>query len=158
MPEGHVSHRNAARFDAALAGRALVRVEAPEPRLHAQRIPERLDGDRVAGAEAVGKHHLLRFESGRVLHSHLMMSGVWRLARAARTPARGGLFLALWTEDHVASLYRCPQVTLLEPGAPLPPGLTAHRAGPARRGGRPRARRPPTPSPAWSPRARSARP
>ena len=128
MPEGHVSHRNAARFDAALAGRALVRVEAPEPRLHAQRIPERLDGDRITGAEAVGKHHLLRFESGRVLHSHLMMSGVWRLARATRAPARGGLFLALWTEDHVASLYRCPQVTLLEPGAPLPPGLT--RTGP----------------------------
>ena len=124
MPEGHVSHRNAARFEAALAGHALVRVEAPEPRLAAQRLPERLAGDAVIGAEAVGKHHLLRFASGRVLHSHLMMSGVWRLARAGRPPAPGGLFLALWTDGHVASLYRCPQVRLLEPGEPLPRGLT----------------------------------
>lgn len=124
MPEGHISHRNAERFTAALAGRALTRVEAPEPRLRAQRLPERLAGDRITGAEAVGKHHLLRFASGRVLHSHLMMSGVWRLGRSTRPPAPGGLFLALWTEDHVASLYRCPQVRLLEPVDPLPRGVT----------------------------------
>ena len=125
MPEGHVSHRNAGRFTAALVGHALVRVEAPEPRLTSQRLPDRLRGDTVVAAEAVGKHHLLRFASGRVLHSHLMMSGVWRLAPATRHPSRGGLFLALWTSGHVASLYRCPQVRLLEPGEPLPRGLTS---------------------------------
>ena len=125
MPEGQVSHRNAIRFTAALVGRELVRVEAPEARLAGQRLPERLAGERVAAAEAVGKHHLLRFESGRVLHSHLMMSGVWRLAPAIRHPSRGGLFLALWTERHVASLYRCPRVRLLEPGEPLPRALLA---------------------------------
>ena len=118
MPEGQVSHRNALRFQQALAGRPLVRVEAPEPRLAGQRIPERLEGDSVGAAEAVGKHHLLRFESGRVLHSHLMMHGVWRLLPASRTPRPGGLFLALWTADHVAALYRCPRVRLLEPGDP----------------------------------------
>lgn len=125
MPEGQVSHRNAIRFTAALVGRELVRVEAPEPRLGAQRLPERLIGDRVSAAEAVGKHHLLRFESGRVLHSHLMMSGAWRLSPAARHPNRGGLFLALWTARHVATLHRCPSVRLLEPGEPLPRGLLA---------------------------------
>jgi endonuclease-8 len=125
VPEGQVSHRNAIRFTAALVGHELTRVEAPEPRLTAQRIPERLAGDRVTGAEAVGKHHLLRFESGRVLHSHLMMSGVWRLMPAGRPPRPGGLFLALWTARHVASLYRCPNVRLLEPGEPLPRGLRA---------------------------------
>jgi endonuclease VIII len=36
MPEGQVSHRNALRLTAALAGRDLVRVEAPEPRLAAR--------------------------------------------------------------------------------------------------------------------------
>jgi endonuclease-8 len=128
MPEGQVSHRNAIRFAAALAGHALARVDAPEPRLAGQRIPERLAGDAVSGAEAVGKHHLLRFASGRVLHSHLMMRGVWRLGPASRPPRPGGLFLALWTEDHVASLYRCQRVTLLEPGEPLPRDLL--RTGP----------------------------
>jgi endonuclease-8 len=125
MPEGHVSHRNAARLGRALTGRALERVDAPDPRLGAQRIPERLAGDRVTGAEAVGKHHLLRFDSGRVLHSHLMMNGVWRLLPASRTPRPGGLSLALWTAAHVAALYRCPRVRLLEPGEPLPRDLVA---------------------------------
>ena len=90
MPEGQVSHRNALRLTAALAGRELTRVEAPEPRLAAQRIPERLAGDRVAVVEAAGKHHLIRFESGRTLHSHLMMSGVWRLLPAAVPAAPRG--------------------------------------------------------------------
>jgi endonuclease-8 len=125
VPEGQVSHRNAIRFTAALVGHELVRVEAPEPRLAGQRLPERLLGDRVVAADAVGKHHLLRFASGRVLHSHLMMSGVWRLMPASRHPARGGLFLALWTERHLATLHRCPGVRLLEPGEPLPRGLLA---------------------------------
>jgi endonuclease-8 len=128
VPEGQVSHRNALRLRRALAGRALVHVEAPEPRLAGQRLPERLTGDAVSGAEAVGKHHLLRFASGRVLHSHLMMHGVWRLLPASRRPRPGGLFLALWTAGHVAALYRCPRVRLLEPGEPLPRDLAA--AGP----------------------------
>ena len=125
MPEGQVSHRNAIRFTAALVGEELTRVEAPEPRLGAMRLSERLLGDTVTAAEAVGKHHLLRFASGRVLHSHLMMSGVWRLMPASRAPRPGGLFLALWTARHVAALYRCPNVRLLEPGEPLPRGLRA---------------------------------
>jgi endonuclease-8 len=125
MPEGQVSHRNAVRFTATLVDRELVHVEAPEPRLAHLALPDRLTGERVTAAEAVGKHHLLRFSSGRVLHSHLMMSGAWRVAPASRAPARGGLFLALWTTSHVAALYRCPQVGLLEPGQPLPRGLLA---------------------------------
>lgn len=125
MPEGNVSHRDALRLARALAGRDLVRVDAPEPRLAIQEIPRRLAGDRVTGAEAVGKHHLLRFASGRVLHSHLMMSGAWRLLPTSVTPRPGGLHLALWTADHVAALYRCPRVRLLEPGEPLPPDVRA---------------------------------
>ena len=125
MPEGQVSHRNALRFGATLVGRPLVRVEAPHPRLATQRIPERLAGDEVTAAEARGKHHLLRFASGRVLHSHLMMSGVWRLRRADRPIFPGGLFLALWTAEHVAALYRCPTLRLLEPGEPLPRAVRA---------------------------------
>ena len=124
VPEGQVSHKNAIRFGAALTGRPLVRVEAPEPRLRDLGV-ERLLGDTVTAAEAVGKHHILRFASGRVLWSHLMMNGVWRLLPASRTPRPGGLFLALWTEGHVAALYRCPAVRLLEPGEPLPRAVLA---------------------------------
>ena len=120
MPEGQVSHRNALRLTAALAGRELVRIEAPEPRLAPQRIPERLAGDRVAVVEAAGKHHLLRFESGRTLHSHLVTTGAWRLRPAAAELRRGGLWLALWTRDHVAARFRGPVLRLLEPGERVP--------------------------------------
>jgi endonuclease-8 len=121
VPEGQVSHGNARRLTAALAERELVRIEAPEPRLAPQRIPERLAGDRVRVVEAVGKHHLFRFESGRTLHSHLMMHGAWRLLPAHEGRRLRGLWLALWTADHVAALVRGPVVRLLEPGEPIPP-------------------------------------
>jgi len=115
-----VSHRNARDWNRLLAGRPLVRVWSEEPMIATQRIPERLEGDTVEGAEARGKHHLLRFASGRVLHSHLMMSGVWRLVPDGRTVSPHGLFLGLSVQGLTAALYRCPNVRLLEPGEPLP--------------------------------------
>jgi endonuclease VIII len=120
MPEGQVSHRNALRLTAAMAERALVRIEAPDPRVAAQRIPELLEGDRIARVEAVGKHHLVRFDSGRVLHSHLGMVGSWRLLTARRPIPHRNLWLALWTETHVAAQYNGPRLRLYEPGAPIP--------------------------------------
>ncbi len=120
MPEGHVSHRNALRLGAALVDRELARVEAPDPHVAAQRIPERLAGDRVAAVQAAGKHHLIRFASGRVLHSHLGMSGVWRLRPASAALPRRGLWLALWTADHAAAQYGGPRLRLYEPGEPIP--------------------------------------
>jgi len=124
MPEGQVSHRNALRLGAALAGRRLVAVEAPEPRLAAQRLPERLAGDAVAAVEAVGKHHLIRLESGRTLHSHLGMGGRWMLRPAGAPLRRVGLWLALRTDAHVAAQYGGPRLHLFEPGVPVP-GLAA---------------------------------
>ncbi len=120
MPEGQISHRNARDFSAALVGLPLTRVWTPEPRLQPQRIPERLAGDTITGAEAHGKHHVLRFASGRLLHSHLMMSGVWRLVATGRDPFPAGLYLALAVPGRTAALYRCPHVRLLEPHEPLP--------------------------------------
>ncbi len=120
MPEGQVSHRNAIRLTAALTGKPLVRIDAPEPRVAPQRIPQRLAGDAVERVDAVGKHHLLRFASGRVLHSHLGMVGSWRLLTAARPIPQRNLWLALWTETHVAAQYGGPRLRLYEPGATIP--------------------------------------
>lgn len=128
MPEGQISHRNARDFTRALAGLPVTRVWTDEPRIIPQRIPERLAGDTVTGAEARGKHHLLRFGSGRVLHSHLMISGVWRLVPDGHPVRPGGLFLAIQVPGWTAALHRCPNVRLLEPGEPLPTSL--QRLGP----------------------------
>jgi len=128
MPEGHISHRNAGLLEAALAGHTITRVEVPSPRIAAQRLDRRLPGETVARAEAVGKHHLLHLASGRVLHSHLLMSGIWRVRPAGTPLGRGGLFLTIHAGEHVAALYRCPTVRLFEPGEPLPPAVRG--AGP----------------------------
>ena len=127
MPEGQVSHRNALRLTAALAGHEVSAVVVGDPRIAPQRIPERLTGDRLAVVEAVGKHHLFRFDSGRVLHSHLGMVGRWRLLDAARPTPLGGLWLAVTAGGHVAAQYNGPRLRLYEPGEPIP-GL--NRVGP----------------------------
>jgi endonuclease-8 len=124
VPEGQVAHYNAARL-ARLVGHAIRRVESPEPRAALHDFERRLRDDRILAARAVGKHHLLAFRSGRVLHSHLRMSGRWRLLAPGRLPARAGLWLALHTDAGTAALYRCPAVRLLEPHEPLPAPVAA---------------------------------
>lgn len=120
MPEGHIAHRNAARLTAALAGRPLAAVEAPEPRLAPQRIPERLEGRSVDAVEAAGKHLLVRFDDGSTLHSHLGMGGSWRVLPAGAEVPRRGLWLVMRTDAHAVAQYRGPELRLLRPGAPPP--------------------------------------
>lgn len=124
MPEGQVAHHNALWL-AELAGAPVTRVESAEPRAALHRFSSRLAGDTIRAARAVGKHHLLEFASGRVLHSHLRMSGSWRRFAPDRRPPRRGLWLALHTDCGVAALYRCPQVRLLEAHEPLPAPIAA---------------------------------
>lgn len=142
MPEGQVSHRNAVILTDALAGMPLMRVEAPEPRLAPQRIPDRLAGDVLERMEAHGKHHVFRFASGRVLHSHLRMGGVWRVHRPDARVPRDDLWLLMATERAVVTQHRGPVLRLLEPGEPIPqvdalgPDLLGAGADPAGIGGR----------------------
>lgn len=76
MPEGDTIFRTARALDQALAGRELTRFEAP--RLRFAPFPT---GTLVEGADAVGKHCLVRFGDGRVLHTHMQMTGSWHLYR-----------------------------------------------------------------------------
>jgi endonuclease-8 len=119
MAEGHVSHRNAERLTAALGGREIVRVDAG-PQMAAQQLPRRLTGDTLELVETRGKHQLIRFTSGRVLHSHLGMNGRWQLRSADRPPPQRRLWLALWTDLHVAAQYGGPRLRLHEPGGAIP--------------------------------------
>jgi endonuclease VIII len=78
VAEGDTILRLARRFEQTLVGES-VAAGAPNPRGKAAGI-ERLDGQRLEGAEARGKHLLLDF--GELsLHSHLGMSGGWHLYR-----------------------------------------------------------------------------
>lgn len=78
MAEGDTILRLARRFEGTLVGET-VAASAPNPRGRAAGI-ERLDGRRLEGVEARGKHFLLGF--GELsLHSHLGMSGGWHVYR-----------------------------------------------------------------------------
>jgi endonuclease VIII len=97
VPEGDTIHHAADRLRELLAGHVPEALETPHPRLARDRWPERLGGQAVTGADARGKHLFLRFEGGLVIHSHLRMSGSWRVlergARWPRSPRRAWLVL-----------------------------------------------------------------
>jgi endonuclease VIII len=74
VPEGDTIHRTAARLRPALVGRALTRFEAARvPRPHPR------PGSTIESVRAQGKHLMVAFSDGRVLQTHLGMTGSWHL-------------------------------------------------------------------------------
>ena len=69
-------------------------IETPHPRFGRDRWPERLAGQAVTAVDAHGKHLFLRFEDGLVIHSHLRMTGKWRV-RDADWPLPRATWLAI---------------------------------------------------------------
>ena len=82
MPEGDTIHGAARRIRGALVGKEIASIETPHPRFGRDRWPERLAGQAVTGVDAHGKHLFVRFEGGLVIHSHLRMTGKWRVRDA----------------------------------------------------------------------------
>jgi endonuclease-8 len=111
VPEGDTIFRTARALDRALGGRALVRFEAP--RLSVRPFPR---GTLVEGAEAAGKHCLVRFDDGRMLHTHMGMTGSWHLYRPGerwrRKPA--GMRAVVEVPDWVAVCFAAPIVELTD--------------------------------------------
>ena len=109
MPEGDTIHRAARALDRALAGERLVRIELPRLRF-APFPPDTL----VEGVDAAGKHCLVRFDDGRVLRTHMGMTGSWHLYRSGerwkRSPA--GMRALVAVPDWEAVCFRAPTVEL----------------------------------------------
>jgi endonuclease-8 len=118
MPEGDTIHRAARRVGAALVGREIVAVEAPQPRHRLDRWPERLAGRAVRSVDARGKHLLVRFEGDLTLHSHLRMGGSWWAYRRGepwrRAPGRA--WLVIRTPDHEVLQFDWPVLELMTDG------------------------------------------
>ncbi len=97
MPEGDTIHHAARRIAPLLVGAAPDEILTPHPRPGGEGWPERLAGRVVTAVHARGKHLLLYFEGGLVLHSHLRMSGAWAVHRRGerwgRSPRRAWLVL-----------------------------------------------------------------
>src|SRR5436190_3735024 len=97
MPEGDTIHYNANRIRPVLAGHVPDELETPHPRFTRDRWPERLEGRAVRSVDTHGKHLFLRFEGGLTIHSHLRMTGSWRVfadgQRWARSPRSAWLVI-----------------------------------------------------------------
>ena len=84
MPEGDTIRRAALALDAALAGRAVTRVDSRLVRVEAAAARLGIVGRSVLRVESRGKHLLVVFEGGAALHTHLGMHGRWTIGTPAR--------------------------------------------------------------------------
>jgi endonuclease-8 len=110
VPEGDTIFRSATVLRRALAGQPLVGFEAP--RLGARPFPE---DARISSVEARGKHLLIGFSDGRVLHTHLQMSGSWHVYEPSQPwqrPARQ-VRAVVRVPRAVAVCFNAPVVELL---------------------------------------------
>jgi endonuclease-8 len=82
VPEGDTIRRLAAKIDRRFAGERCERCVTRDPRL----VGVDLAGATLLGADAVGKHLLIRFDNGSTLHSHLRMDGSWTVGPTATEP------------------------------------------------------------------------
>lgn len=76
-----------------------------------------LDGRVLESVEARGKHLLLAFDNGRILHSHLRMTGAWHVYAegAAWRRSRASAWLALSANGLCAVQFGGPVLELLDP-------------------------------------------
>ena len=115
MPEGDTLHRTAYTLDRVLTGQRLIRVRSSVPAVaHAE-----LAGHVVEAVKAQGKNLLIRFDDGRVLHTHLKMRGSWHVYRPGERFQRPEhqARVVLEVSDALAVCFAAPTVRLLAANA-----------------------------------------
>ncbi len=115
MPEGDTIHRAAATLRPVLVGAPVRRFELPRHPRGAGRQLVAADL-MVVGVDVLGKHLLIRFSDGRVLHTHMQMTGSWHLYRPGERwrKAPGAARAVIETDDAVAVCFSAPIVELLD--------------------------------------------
>lgn len=111
MPEGDTILAAARRLGAALAGHVVTAYRAEVPAAAATDLV----GRTVERVDAHGKNLFVRFDDGRVLHSHLKMTGAWHVYRAGdrwRRPAWRARAV-LEVRDVVAVCFDAPVIALI---------------------------------------------
>jgi endonuclease-8 len=104
MPEGDTIHYAANRIRPVLEGHVPDEVATPHARFGRDRWPERLAGRAVRSVDAHGKHLFLRFEGGLTIHSHLRMTGAWRVLDGDRPRPRSAWLAIRRGEREVVQL------------------------------------------------------
>jgi endonuclease VIII len=130
VPEGDTIWKTAATLRRALAGRELVAFDAAVPLRRRPRL-----GSTIRDVEARGKHLLIGFGDGTVLHTHMQMNGSWHVYRAGEPwrRHRGAMRVRIGTKEADAVCFSAPVVEVLTDAdvrrhprlAALGPDLTA---------------------------------
>ena len=80
MPEGDTIHYAANKIRPVLEGHVPDSIETPHPRFGRDRWPQNAwKAAPCARVDAHGKNLFIRFENGLTIHSHLRMTGKWRV-------------------------------------------------------------------------------
>ncbi len=115
MPEGDTIHYAANRIRPVLEGHVPDELATPHRRFARDRWPERLAGRAVRSVDAHGKHLFLRFEGGLTIHSHLRMTGSWRVfeqhGRWSRSPRAA--WLVARRGDRIVAQFNGPVLELM---------------------------------------------
>jgi endonuclease-8 len=115
VPEGDTIHYAANRIRPVLLGEVPGEIEAPQPRHRMDRWPQKLADREVVGVDVHGKHLFLAFEGGLTMHSHLRMTGSWRVhaigERWGRSPRRA--WLRLRAKGHDVIQFDGPMLELM---------------------------------------------
>lgn len=122
MPEGDTIFRTAASLRRWLGGRTLTAARSAVPGLDLAGLV----GATVEAVDAHGKHLLVRCSGGRVLHTHMRMTGSWHVYPAGerwrKSPRSARVVLE--SGDRVAVCFSAPVVELLaERDLPAHPAL-----------------------------------
>jgi len=113
VPEGDTIHYAANTIRPVLEGRVPDSIETPHPRFGRDRWPQRLEGQAVTKVHAHGKHLFIRFESALVIHSHLRMTGKWRVRDAATYEPPRNTWLLIRAADKLVAQINGPVLELM---------------------------------------------
>jgi endonuclease VIII len=116
VPEGDTIHHHANRIRPVLQGHVPDLIATPHPRFRHDHWPERLAGQAVRSVDAHGKHLFLRFANGLVIHSHLRMSGGWRVRDAMTYKPPRNAWLVIRRGEYVVAQVNGPVLDLMTEG------------------------------------------
>lgn len=111
MPEGDTIFRTATSLRRWIGGRTVTAARATVAGVAAARLV----GRRIDAVDAQGKHLLIRFSGGVILHTHMRMTGSWHVYPAGerwrKSPRQAKVVLE--AGDRIAVCFNAPVVELL---------------------------------------------
>jgi endonuclease-8 len=113
MPEGDTIWRTARTLQAVLAGKRVLDFQSPLANVAAAARRLGIVGTLVDHVEARGKHLLVSFQGGAVLHTHQGMKGGWHVRRAGARAPRRFARAVITVEGAVATCHGSPVVEIL---------------------------------------------